>query len=472
MTETNAALLAGLPDDVRALLADPPLDRTRLLELAVRWADLPSALAGMADALRLFVVTWDPLEWLAPRPEAVATANVWPLEIVVYVPVWSLAEMAARQETTMSAVLARLGGRAITAAAAHEDAVTTGRYAELAARGEIPGLLSGDAEPALGEGVITAEGASWDYIGLGAITDFVQEAFGPVALDRSLVELTVTAAPRPDCPACAGRRFNFPANLAEAQDHMCPPHRNEADAVTRRRIARAEASNPSGWRMLGDASARLSLPHLPGGLATRLAAARNDPVRRARLLAEAAAGFPGRPDDFGSALAENRDQAGRFPAWPIILIRELGRAGQAAEAVTLSEALATVDPARHGRFAGEAAAALAEAALAEAALAEAGLAEAGLADDARAKIAGNVERWPDDVWVRMLAGDALIILGDVEAALAQLRAALPLAQQAKDYKAVRGLSTRIFRLVHPAGEPVQRRQSRSTPPRSQRKGRR
>ncbi|HEV2256287.1 MAG TPA: hypothetical protein VGS06_24325 [Streptosporangiaceae bacterium] len=462
MSEMNAALLAGLPSDVQALLARPPLDDTMLLELAARWEGLPLALAGMAEALRLFVVTWDPLEWLAPRPEAVATANAWPVEIVVYVPVWSLAEMATRRETTMAAVLAGLGGRAVTAAAAHEDVVTAGRYAELAARGEVPRLLSGDPAPALGEAVITAEAPLWDDIGLGAITDFVQEAFGRVDLDRSLVELTVTAAPRPGCPACAGRRFKFPADLADAQDRMCPPHRKEADAVTRRRIARAEASNPAGWRMLGDASARLSLPHLPGGLATRLAAARNDPVRRARLLAEAAAGFPGRPDDFGSALAENRDQADRFPAWPVTLIRELGRAGQAAEAVTLSEALATVDPARHGRFAGEAAAALAEA----------GLAEAGLADDARAKIAENVQRWPDDVRVRMLAGDALIILGDAEAALAQFQAALPLAQQAKDYKAVRSLSTRIFRLVHPAGEPVQRRQSRSTPPRSQRKGRR
>ena len=50
----------------------------------------------MADALRLFVVTWDPLEWLAPRPEAVATANAWPFEIVVYVPVWSLVEMHSK----------------------------------------------------------------------------------------------------------------------------------------------------------------------------------------------------------------------------------------------------------------------------------------------------------------------------------------------------------------------------------------
>ena len=53
----------------------------------------------MADALRLFVVAWDPLEWLAPRPEAVATTNAWPLEIVIYVPVWSLARTTRRSVT-------------------------------------------------------------------------------------------------------------------------------------------------------------------------------------------------------------------------------------------------------------------------------------------------------------------------------------------------------------------------------------
>jgi hypothetical protein len=459
MTETNAALLAGLPGDVQALLADPPFDDTRLLELAARWEGLTPALAEMADALRLFVVTWDPLEWLAPRPEAVATANAWPTEIVVYVPVWSLAEMATRRQTTMAAVLAGLGGRAITTAAAHQDAVTSGRYAELAARGQVPGLLSAEPGPALGEAVITAEAPEWDDIGLGAITDFVQQAFGPVDLDRSLVELTAAAAPLRGCPACGGRRFKFPADLGDSQRRMCQVHRNEADAVTRRRIARAQASNPAGWRMLGDASARLSFPHLPGGLATRLAVAGKDTdlVRRARLLAEATAGFAGRPDDFGSALAENRDQEGRFPRWPVTLIRDLGRAGHGTEAVVLSDALAAVDPARHGLFAGEAAVALAE---------------AGLADDARAKITQNTERWPDDVRARMLAGDALAILGDTEAALAHFQAALPLAQQASDYKAVRDLSTRIFRLTRPAGQTVQRRQPRSRPARSQRNHRR
>ena len=466
----NAALLAGLPDDVQALLASPPLTETRLLELSARWqgVSLTPALARMAEALRLFVVTWDPLEWLAPRPEAVATANAWPLEIVIYVPVWSLAEMARREETTVAAVLAGLGGRAVATAAAHEDAVTSGRYAGLAARGEVPDLLSGDPAPAmggpamggsaLGEAVIVAESREWDAIGLGAITDFVQQEFGPVELDRSLVELTVTDDPWPGCPACAGRRFKFPADLADSRDGMCRAHRNEADTVIRRRIARAEGSNLTGWRMITDASTRLSLPHLPGGLATRLAAAKNDPVRRARLLAEATAGFAGRPDDFGSALAENRDQAGRFPGWPVTLIRGLGRAGQGTEAVMLSEALAVVDPARQGLLTGEAALALAE---------------SGDADEARAKVAENVERWPGDVRARILAGDALAVLGDAEGALAHLQVALPLAEQAKDYKAIGDLSTRIIRLTRPAiGETAQRRQPRSRPARSQRKGRR
>ena len=138
--------------------------------------------------------------------------------------------------------------------------------------------------------------------------------------------------------------------------------------------------------------------------------------------------------------------------------RDLGRAGQAAEAVMLSEALAAVDPARPGLFAGEAAVALAE---------------AGRADDARTKIAENTERWPDDVQVRLLAGDALAMLGNTEAALAQFQVALLLAQRDKEFKVIRELSTRIFRLTHPAAdEAVQRRQPRSRSARSQRKGKR
>ena len=169
MTETNAALLARFSDHVRALLAKPPLTDTRLLELAASWEGLRPGQARMADALRLFVVTWDPLEWLAPRPEAVATTNAWPTEIVVYLPVWSLAETARRRDTTMAAVLTGLGGRAITTAAAHEDAVTSGRYAELAAHGEVPTLLSGNPGPALEKAVVTAESAEWERSALARL---------------------------------------------------------------------------------------------------------------------------------------------------------------------------------------------------------------------------------------------------------------------------------------------------------------
>ena len=150
----------------------------------------------------------------------------------------------------MAAVLAGLGGRAITTAAAHEDAVTSGRYAELAAHGEVPGLLSGNPGPALEKAVIMAESAEWEDIGLGAITDFVQQAFGPVELDRSLVELTVTAAPRPGCPACAGSRFKFPADLADSRDRMCPGTGKRRTRDHEGMARRGPAIR--GWRKLAD----------------------------------------------------------------------------------------------------------------------------------------------------------------------------------------------------------------------------
>ena len=176
----------------------------------------------MADALRLFVVTWDPLEWLAPRPEAIATANAQPLDLVVYVPLSSLADIARRKHTTMAAVLAGLGGSAVTIAAAHEDAVMSGRYAELAAHGKVPDLLSGEPGPALSEVVIAAVSPEWEDVGLGAITDFVQQAFGPVDFDRSLVKLTATGVPLPRLPRLRGPPVKFPADLADSQGPHVP----------------------------------------------------------------------------------------------------------------------------------------------------------------------------------------------------------------------------------------------------------
>src|SRR6266545_4673546 len=146
-----------------------------------------------------------------------------------------------------------MAGSAVVTAAAHEQSFVSGRGADM--RVAASDLLSDPAAgSALGVPEVRLVSPGWEDIGLGAITDVVQHAFGPVDLDRSLVELGVPAEVHPGCPACAGLRFRFPAELAEAQDGMCPAHRREAGRVIRTRLARANASNPDGWAALTDAS--------------------------------------------------------------------------------------------------------------------------------------------------------------------------------------------------------------------------
>jgi hypothetical protein len=116
--------------------------------------------------------------------------------------------------------------------------------------------------------------------------------------------------PTPTCPACAGRRFGFPAELADAQAAMCAPHAEQAAEVIATRLQRAAASNPEGWRAIADASAALSEPTY--GLPLALLARLEDAVDRLRdgdvapevLRADAAAAIDlaehlsGRPADF------------------------------------------------------------------------------------------------------------------------------------------------------------------------------
>ena len=187
---------------------------------------------------------------------------------------WSLVEQATERDVTLAAVLGSMAGSVVVTAAAHEQSVTVGRYPELVIEHEAPDLLADPgAGAALGPVDVMLVSDGWADIGLGAITDIVQHEFGPVDLDRSLVELAAPNESLPGCPACAGHRFGFPADLAEARGEMCPAHQREAGSVINARIARANASNPDGWGALGDASARLQRPHLPNGLATKLAGA-------------------------------------------------------------------------------------------------------------------------------------------------------------------------------------------------------
>src|SRR5881628_2632790 len=126
MTDMSGDRTSGLPDDVRQLLGAAPLMEKRLLELNVGWADLSAAQARLADALRVFVITWDPLETSRPRPDGFAIVNVEPTELAVYLPSWSLLELAKAWDNGIAAVLGAMAGSAVVTGASHEESVITG----------------------------------------------------------------------------------------------------------------------------------------------------------------------------------------------------------------------------------------------------------------------------------------------------------------------------------------------------------
>lgn len=430
VNDSGADAMAGLPADVGQLLSSAPVTDKKLLELSVTWSGLPPGKARMAEALRMFVLTWDPLELDAPRPDGFAAVNTGSLglEVAVYVPIWRLIKLSAARHEPVAATLAAVAGSAVVTAAAHERAVNAGRYPALVSERSVPDLLADlPGGAALGQAGIRAEPPSWEDIGLGAIQDVVQHGFGPVDLDRSQVELEALLPGQPGCPACAGRRFGFPAELSESRSSMCATHSRQADTVIKERLGRADRSNPEGWAALGSATIRRERPHLPNGLATRLARAGEalyvvpepaELAERARAVVEAADWFPRRGHDFGVALGEDPEYGPDIPDWLLNLILDLGRARLPDEAVSVAEALGRVEPDLQPVLDADLAVALAE---------------AGRSGDARAQIAANLATWPDDFWVRIHAGDALEMLGDPGGARAHFETARTMADRPADF---------------------------------------
>ena len=186
-------------------------------------------------------------------------------------------------------------------------------------------------------------------------------------------------------------------------------------------------SNPDGWGAVLDACRRLELPHLPNGLATRMAGAEHlmfelrEPDELAALvqdLVEAARWFPGRAEDLAVALGAEEDMPW-LPEWMQNLVLDLGRAGLAAEAVGAADALIRIDPDNESTYAADLGCALAE---------------AGDRPSAQACIEANLARWPDEPWVRVHAGDALQELGDADGAEAHFLAALAIADEDDDFE--------------------------------------
>lgn len=429
--------LASLPPDLRRLVSDAPVDERSLLELQAAWPSLTDAHARVADRLRVFVLNWDPLGWLRGPFDARATAtgDGDSFELVLYVPLPDLIGAGDAAE-----VLGALCHSVLEVGVSQELLLASGAYAQLAFAGKVPGLLSATGTlSAIEPPALAPADAGWEPIGLGAIQDLVQAQLGPVDLDRSRVALEPVAESATGCRACAGRRFGFPAELADEQPAMCPPHSERASEIIAERLERAEASNPDAWRVIADASAALTQPTygLPLALLSRLEhAVERIPDESATgeiLRGDAAAAreladrLRGRPADFAGWVEDWMAHD-----WMLELPWALARRGLVDEAVRVADSFAELDSDHRSIYANDAAVLLAE---------------AERADEALARADANIRAFPRDVWTHVHAGDVHQSLADPEQAEREYRHAAALAQAHGDRHDVAAVAQRLSELL-------------------------
>jgi len=378
--------------------------------------------------MRVFVLNWDPLGWLGEpfAASATATGDGDDYEVVLYVP---LAAAAGLLDDLCRSV--------VDVGVSQELLLSSGAYAQLAFAGKVPDLLSAI-------GTLSATGAprfelahgGWEPIGLGAIQDLVQARFGPVDLDRSAVRLEAVAERQPACPACAARRFGFPAELADGLAAMCAPHARQANELTSARLEHANASNHDGWQAIVEASDALHQPTygLPLELLGRLEQAvdRVDPSLDdlrgdAATALDLAGRLRGRDADFESWADDwmARD-------WMFELPWMLARRNMTVQAVQVADAFAELDHGHGSVYAGDAAVMLAE---------------AGHADEARDRAHANVSAFPRDIWTHVHAGDVHRSLDDPEQAEQAFRRAVALVQSHGDQQDTAIVTRRLADLL-------------------------
>ena len=307
--------------------------------------------------------------------------------------------------------------------ARYEQALVAGIYPQLAFSGNAPSLLSEVGRlSGLRAPVVEMVSADWAPIGLGAIQDLAQEAFGPVDLDRSPVRLPAADEPAAGCPACAGGRFGFPAELLDAQAEMCAVHAEQTQAIADERMQRGWASNHDGMDAILGTSSMLAEPTF--GLSLELlrrldGVARRDPTVApstaelaldADLALRVAERLTGRLEDVDELVAFEY----LSPEWMIELPTALAAAGLVDEAVAVGDAFARLDTIEADSLARDVALILAR---------------AGRVDQALQRVEASLERHPDDPWTHIGTGDVHAALGDPERAERALRRALVLAQR-------------------------------------------
>jgi len=432
---------ARIPTALRDAIDGAPVDERALLELRLQWSGLDDARARIAARLRVFLLTWDPLYWHdRPPGRATATGDGDGCEAVLYLPLERVLEMVATGED-LAVVVGNLAASVLSVGAAHEQALVAGVYPQLAFEGKVAGLLSevgmlsGLEPPALG---LVSDG--WEPIGLGAIQDLVQEAFGPVDLDRSPVRMAPAADVIAGCPACAGQRLGFPAELADAQPAMCTAHAEQAGAITDERLQRGWDSNRDGMDAITGTSGMLSEPTY--GLTFALLERLDDIDRRgvtvrlsnaelasdAELALTLAARLTGEPEQF-----EALTQSGHLPPdWMVELPMALAYGGLVDEAVAVGDAFVALDPGSADLFADDVALILAQ---------------AGRSEEALRRVEANVARVTVGVWTQIRAAAVHAELDDPLRAEASLRTALVLARSRGDAEDIATVWQRLGELL-------------------------
>jgi tetratricopeptide (TPR) repeat protein len=437
----------GVTEDVRDALARVPECERALLELRLTWPALGEREALIAARLRVFLLTWDPFGWMRDRGTAWATAtgDGDSYEVVLYLTLHDAVRRARGTARTLADVIGELAGSVLAVGATHEELLVSGAYPQLAFAGEVPGLLSelGSAHR-LPAAEIELAASGWEPIGLGAIQDLAQERYGPVDLDRSQVRLEPATEPTPDCPACAGGRFGFPAELDEQRAAMCAEHAEQAQLIITERLERAPASNRDGWDAIVGGSSMLSEPTfglplwLLSGLENASGRDRRTPPSEselredAELALELAARLAGRPEEFAELMITD----GISDTWLIELPWALARRGLVDDAVKVGDALAGLDQDNRAMFANDVAAILAE---------------KGRGDEALARVEQNLRRFPEDLWTQIHAGDVHLALSDLERAEQAFRDALAMARADRDPSGIADANERLVRLL--AGQP-------------------
>jgi tetratricopeptide (TPR) repeat protein len=434
---------AGVTEEVRDALAGVPECERALLELRLSWPALGEREALIAARLRVLVLTWDPFGWMRDRDSAWATAtgDGDSYEVVLYLTLHDAVRRARETARTLADVICEAAGSVLAVGATHEELLVSGAYPQLAYAGEVPGLLSQlRSAHRLPAAEIELAASGWEPIGLGAIQDLAQERYGPVELDRSQVRLDPATELTPDCPACAGGRFGFPAELDEQRAAMCAEHAEHAQRIITERLARAPQSNREGWDAIVGGSSMLSEPTfgLPLWLLGELEKAadrdRRTPATEAQLRADAelalelASRLTGTPDVFAELMIAD----GISDAWLIELPWALASRGLVDDAVKVGDALAGLDQDNEAMFANDVAVILAE---------------AGRRDEALARVEQNLRRFPDDLWTQIHAGDVHLALSDRERAERAFRDALAMARAHGDASGIADANERLVRLL-------------------------